>query len=575
MVRQRASVMLVLSLISAWAMALPAYAESKQAAMVLDANTGRVLHEQFADQPRKPASLTKMMTLYMAFSEIEAGRLSYSTKIPVSARAASMAPSKLGLKAGEEIRLIDAMKALITKSANDMAVAVAEKIGGTEANFAKLMTTRARQIGMRSTRFRNASGLPDSRQISTARDMVTLGLRLQEDFPQHYKLFSIKSFDYKGKTYRTHNTLMHGFPGMDGIKTGYTRASGFNLVSSVKADGKHVVAAVFGGTTAATRNAHMRILLYRGLEAASAVKTRQPQPMLVAKPAPVTPRKQDPKASVETAWKAETIRAPAPKPVSKPTAKPSKAAAKPTPPAPAGAVRRPGDQIGAVLARAEEDRQRAASRPSQMDTVVATADGPAQQSVALAAPRLDLGALREAISTRDEGEASATEEPTGIAALIAMMPIEPESAGSGAAPAPVETGEVARPPSTLAEQAQRLAGQDTSTQGEAAAQEQTFAQASTNPLAVIAAAQPTPAANAAFEIQIGAFASAVEAETKLSIARTRVPVLNQHEGILLPVQKGERRIFRARFLRFDERGAANACSELRRAAIDCFVMKSA
>lgn len=254
----------------------------KHATMAIDANTGKVLYNSSGDELRHPASLTKMMTLYMAFELIEAGKLSYDTKIEFSSRAASQPPSKLGLEPGESIRLIDAMKALVTKSANDVACALAEHIGGSEWRFASMMTEKARAIGMKRTVFRNASGLPNDEQVTTARDMLTLAMRLQDDFPEHYKLFKTRSFTYRGKRYRNHNKLLGQLRGIDGIKTGYIRASGFNLVSSIKRDGKYVVAAVFGGRTSATRNAEMTSLIYKSLKKASTEKTRKP--MLVAQP---------------------------------------------------------------------------------------------------------------------------------------------------------------------------------------------------------------------------------------------------------------------------------------------------
>lgn len=260
-----------------------AHAERKSAVLVVDANTGRTLHASAADEPRYPASLTKMMTLYMVFELIERGRLAYNTPIRVSAHAAAAAPSKIDLKEGEEIALIDAIRVLITKSANDVAIAVAEHIGGSEANFARLMTQKAHQIGMRSTTFRNASGLPDPAQVTTARDMATLALRLQDEFPQHYVLFGTRTFAYKGESYRNHNTLLFHYQGTDGIKTGYTRASGFNLVSSVKRGNKHVIGVVFGGASASLRDNAMRTYLNMGLVRASPVRTRRPAPVLMAR----------------------------------------------------------------------------------------------------------------------------------------------------------------------------------------------------------------------------------------------------------------------------------------------------
>ncbi len=258
---------------------------AKYASIAYDANTGNVLFETFAHQPRYPASLTKIMTLYIVFELIEQGRMSYDTLVPISAQAAAQPPSKLGFKVGAQIRLIDAIKALVTKSANDVAVAVAERVAGSEGRFAKLMTKKARQLGMKNTTFRNASGLPNDGQVTTARDMVTLGMRIQDDFPKHYKLFKTRSFTYRGKRYKNHNTLLGRVTGVDGIKTGYIRASGFNLVSSVKRDGKHVIAVVFGGKTARRRNAHMRSIITRALKQASTRKTRKP--ILIARPKPV------------------------------------------------------------------------------------------------------------------------------------------------------------------------------------------------------------------------------------------------------------------------------------------------
>src|SRR5262245_15454446 len=209
--------MLAPLILAAWPLPPPAHAAGKSAVLVVDANTGRVLHESAADELRHPASLAKMMTLYLAFERIEQGRLSYQTKIKISANAAETAPTKLGLEEGDEIALIDAIKALITKSANDMAVAIGEHIAGSEEAFARAMTQKARQLGMAATTFRNASGLPDDEQITTARDMVTLALRLQDDFPQHYPLFATRTFTYKDETFRNHNSLLSNYPGTDGL----------------------------------------------------------------------------------------------------------------------------------------------------------------------------------------------------------------------------------------------------------------------------------------------------------------------------------------------------------------------
>ncbi|APH72582.1 penicillin-binding protein [Aquibium oceanicum] len=248
---------------------VPTSASSKYAAIVIDANSGRTLHAVAADEPRYPASLTKMMTLYMVFEAIQQGRMTPSTQIPVSAYAASRPPTKLYLKAGQSVDADTAMRSLATKSANDVATAVAEYLGGSETRFADMMTAKARQLGMTHTVFRNASGLPDAQQRTTARDMAVLSLALRRHFPSMYGYFGLRGFAYRGKTIRGHNKVLDMVSGADGIKTGYTRASGFNLATSVSRDGKRLVAVVMGEKTARERDALMAQLVERFLPEAS------------------------------------------------------------------------------------------------------------------------------------------------------------------------------------------------------------------------------------------------------------------------------------------------------------------
>ncbi|MBL4784721.1 MAG: D-alanyl-D-alanine carboxypeptidase [Cohaesibacteraceae bacterium] len=242
-------------------MAVAASANSKYAGLVIDAKTGKTLYSNNADSYRFPASLTKMMTLYIMFEELEAGRANSRTKIKFSKKAWGQAPSKLGLKPGETISFQDAIMALITKSANDVATASAEHISGSEVKFARKMTKTARRIGMKRTTFKNASGLPNSAQKTTARDMALLGRALQDRFPIQYKLFKTRSFKYRGRKYGNHNKLLGRVRGVDGIKTGYIRASGFNLVTSVKDKGKYIVAVVLGGRTGKSRDKQMEKLI--------------------------------------------------------------------------------------------------------------------------------------------------------------------------------------------------------------------------------------------------------------------------------------------------------------------------
>ncbi|HKZ96646.1 MAG TPA: serine hydrolase [Hyphomicrobiaceae bacterium] len=595
----------------------PALAATRHAAMVIDANTGAVLYEQFADAPRHPASLTKMMTLYLLFEQIEQGNLTNASKISVSAAAAAVAPSKLDLEPGEEIDVADAVKALITKSANDVAVAVAEHISGSEAGFVRLMNERARQIGMGSTVFTNASGLPNRRQITTVRDILTLALRLQDDFPRQAPLFALKSFEFRGKTHRTHNTLMYGFPGMDGIKTGYTRASGFNLVSSVHIDGKHVVAALFGGATASARNAHMRLMLYRALQKASKEKTRQPRPAPVARrgAAPQTAAKvqegakQRPVRKTETRDEARIAAGAAPK--TAPAAQPStevKAGPPPgpvtTPPVPEAMAPTPQIEIARVhpVRIAPESAPAASAKvPPQQPN---EADGTAAAASAL--PRLDFEGLRAAISSEASSTAAPalaparSEPPASIETIIAETSPSPPGADRPPsmleehvailAESPPEPGRppanfsgrataLGRAPSTLEIQAANLGGADAPAGPDAGGPPAASTQTSTpdaasglkGPVSEPAAAP----AGGGFEIQIGAYASAEEAERRLASARARaVSLLDGHPSLSRPVQKGDRQMFRARFAGFDGGKASRACLELKRVAIDCLVMKA-
>ena len=476
--------------------AAKARADSREAALVVDANSGRVLHASNADARRYPASLTKLMTLYLVFEQMEAGRLKETTPIAISSQAASVPPSKLDLDPGESIQLGAAIRALVTKSANDVAVAIAEHISGSEAAFARAMTAKARQLGMRATVFRNAHGLPDPEQVTTARDIVTLSLALYDHFPRHARIFATRQFNYAGASYRNHNTMLGSFEGMEGIKTGYTRASGFNLASSVRRDGRHVVAVVMGGRTAAARNAEMRKLLTRGLARAGTTKSRQPVLIARAEPAAARPA---------------------------------------TPPA----------------------RQRAALR---------LVEGPQ-----LAAP-----------PTR------AMDEPPIQMARVRTVPVVQERAGSSwyHAPAASPTNAAALPhrfvtpddgrgarPSTLDAQARRI---DSGEPAIYAAEHATPAHTT------VAAAQPAFAppsyagaiSRGDYAIQVGAFASAAEAEARLrEIRHTSGNLLGAAIDLTEPVAQGARTLYRARFAGLDAGPAAETCTALRRQRVDCFVAR--
>ena len=492
----------------------PAYAAPRQASMAIDANTGAVLHNKSGDAVCYPASLTKMMTLYMTFELIEQGQLGYATKIKMTETAAAAPPSKLKLKPGEELTVLNAIKALITKSANDVAAALAEHIAGSEENFARLMTKRGRELGMTSTVFKNASGLPNSEQKTTARDMLKLALHLQDHFPKHYKLFSTRTFTYGGRRYRNHNALLRRYRGVDGIKTGYTRASGFNLVSSVRRHGKHVVAVVFGGKSARVRNAKMRSILNKALAKASRKKTRKP--ILLARAKSPTPPRPTP----------ATRHAP-PRPAERFVS---------TPPGPAAAASKP-----TLNARQPRDT----SQPSI--------------SVAKVRPIPMPAGMQRNDARHDEGDGDNGQTN----ANPAMQSSAASNTGKGAVtrfapPKGVLSGGLL--PSTLQAQPAALARNTSAIQ-----QPQPNTERQRNAAAV--AAGP-------FQIQIGAYIAPADAERQMTLARKRSGgLLDPYRAVAVPVQTGRRQLYRARFQGFERTAAYSTCASLRRLKIDCFVLR--
>jgi D-alanyl-D-alanine carboxypeptidase len=314
------------------------------AEIVVDANSGAVLHATNPDARRHPASLTKIMTLYLLFEQLDAGKLKLDTPLKVSAEAAEQSPTKLGLKPGSTLAVEDAIKGMVTRSANDAAVVVAEAIAGSEDDFARLMTRKAQALGMDNTVYKNASGLPDDNQITTARDQSTLGRAIQERFPRYYKYFSIRSFTFRGESISNHNHLLGKVEGVDGIKTGYINASGFNLVTSVHRGNRYLVAVVMGGSSGGSRDARMRELINDKIALASIKRTVpmvaeaggtpevRPEPMVVtkaeAKPAPTAVAKAEPKSEPKSERKSEPKSEPKPEPMVVTKAEPKVAAAK-------------------------------------------------------------------------------------------------------------------------------------------------------------------------------------------------------------------------------------------------------
>ncbi|WP_288588082.1 SPOR domain-containing protein [uncultured Methylobacterium sp.] len=257
------------------------------AAMVVDAKTGRVMHAVNEDALRHPASITKVMTLYLLFEQLERGKMDLDTPLTVSANAARMPPSKLGVRPGSTVTVEEAIKALVTKSANDIACAIGENIAGSEPAFAEMMTRKAHSLGMSRTHYANASGLPDSDQITTARDLTILARAIQDRFPKYYRYFQTRSFAFKGRVIGNHNHLLGRIEGVDGIKTGYTRDSGFNLMTSARTSDRHIVAVVLGGKSGASRDNIMAKLVQANLPVAYAgARTSAPVIEVAERPRP-------------------------------------------------------------------------------------------------------------------------------------------------------------------------------------------------------------------------------------------------------------------------------------------------
>ncbi|WP_448191217.1 D-alanyl-D-alanine carboxypeptidase [Azospirillum sp. sgz301742] len=259
---------------------------AKYEAIVIDARTGEVLHEQDADALTPPASLTKMMTLYLTFDALDEGRLTLDQALPVSENAQAQSPTKLGLRAGSTIKVETAILGLVTKSANDAAVVLAEAIGGSESHFAEMMTRKGRELGMKRTVFRNPNGLPNPEQVTTARDFAALSQALLKDHPKYYPYFSRRNFMYGSRSIHNHNRLMSRYEGMDGIKTGYTVASGFNLAASAVRDGHRLIAVVMGGKSAVSRDNRMAVLLDDSFAKLRRGKGQDPDAPVVAQAAP-------------------------------------------------------------------------------------------------------------------------------------------------------------------------------------------------------------------------------------------------------------------------------------------------
>ena len=525
------------------------------AAIVLDANSGRVLHADKADELRHPASLTKIMTLYLLFERLDAGKIRLDSQLPVSEHASIQAPTKLGLKPGQSLEVEDAIRGMVTKSANDAAVTVAEAIGGSEGEFADMMTIKAHALGMGRTTYRNASGLPNDDQVTTARDQALLGRAIQERYPRYYQYFSTPSFTYHGQTMRNHNQLLGHVEGMDGIKTGYTQASGFNLVASVRRDSRHIVSVVMGGTSASARDARMRSLIEEYILAAA------PQKTMIAAVAG---------AKADAARKEET------------RAARTRTAANPTAPGTRAADTRPSPNL---TPRAGEGE---GGSPATYSVASASYDRPATPAPTatpgpVAQPATESVGAEMAVPTRGISAPAAASAPDPI------KPIQVKTVKVKMAPAQIAALAPAAPPP--AQVAARDASQDrvplAATPQAAPAEEpkreparDLIAEAirATTPPGSAAkhAAPPVPSVHySGWIIQVGAFDVEREARDRLNAVQAKVGEKLKHASPFTEaVVTGDKTFYRARFAGIQKDDAEAICRQLKRNDIACMTIKN-
>jgi D-alanyl-D-alanine carboxypeptidase len=499
------------------------------AAIVVDGNSGRTIYARNEHELRHPASVTKVMTLYLLFEQLEKGRLRLDTPLMISTHAAAQAPSKLGLRPGETISVENAIKAVVTKSANDIACAIAENIAGDERSFAQMMTQKAHALGMRNTHYANASGLPDPAQITTAYDLAVLGRAIQDRFPRYYRYFSTHSFAYNGALHANHNHLLGRVEGMDGIKTGYTRASGFNLLTSVRRGHHHIVAVVMGGATAAGRDHIMANLIEEHIAGGSTTRTA----------AAIT---EDASAADE-----ET-------PVLQRVSERRMAAAEPEP--------------EPVVEEPEVERhpQRVAAyaEPTTIDREEVGVVAPRQPRHAAAVPASLAPPAAIPVREKVEREPSEKVRPAFVSGVQKRVVEEtPAKKGRG----------------KDAAKAQLAAVIDGSTSSRSA-KARDITPATTTPSAIrastnVAKAEPARPTKPGWMIQIGAAEDPDKANALLSRAKSQLQGFPPSaRAFTEKVQKGNETLYRARFAGLEEQSAQSACKALKKSGFACFTTKN-
>ncbi|WP_342711622.1 D-alanyl-D-alanine carboxypeptidase [Bradyrhizobium sp. B124] len=539
------------------------------ATIVVDGNTGSVLTSNSPDGLRHPASLTKIMTLYLLFERLDSGKMKLDTEMPVSEHASEQDPTKLGLRPGQTIRVEDAIKGLVTRSANDAAVVIAEAIGGSEDDFARMMTRKARALGMSRTTYRNASGLPNDEQITTARDQSTLGRAIQDRFPRYYRYFSTTAFNFRGHTITGHNRLLGSVEGVDGIKTGYTRASGFNLVTSIHRGNRFLVGVVLGGRSGGSRDAIMRNLLAENIgkgattRTAAAITERNPADANVEVADADNARSADtaPVAASEPAAAAVAVQAP--RPASKPSLMAAVAAALPPPPAKPEPQAKPEpapltsgviqtQPIAAIPGSAEP------MKPVKVKTVQVKAG---QIKLAAAGPAQSAPPITSTIPSRGEvPETSNAMMARAAETSRPEMPPQPANFGTGNGILGVLPASSVHAPAAAAAP-QAVASIEPTTRSLQAAPQTSVVKSG--------------AAHSGWIIQVGALESEGEANKRIDLARSSARgLLSKADPFTEVVAKDNRKLYRARFAGLERDQAEAACKTLKRAEISCITVRN-
>ncbi|MGA7805631.1 serine hydrolase [Bradyrhizobium sp.] len=542
--------------------------------IIVDANSGATLESNSPDGLRHPASLTKVMTLYLLFERLESGKMRLDTEMPVSEHASEQAPTKLGLRPGQTIAVEDAIKGIVTRSANDAAVVIAEAIGGDEDDFAKMMTHKAHALGMSRTSYHNASGLPDDEQLTTARDQATLGRAIQERFPRYYRYFSTLSFNYHGQSISNHNHLLGAVEGVDGIKTGYTRASGFNLLTSMRRGNRHLIGVVMGGRSGGSRDAIMRNLLAENLDKAStnhtvAAVTERNASDTSADVADAAPSGPAQNVQVASAADVSALPARAPTPVSKVAAAFAQAAAA-LPPARTKAE--PAPLTSGVIQTTPIAIMPGSSEPMKPVRVKTVQIKAAPMKLASAGPYQTVPPVTNALPAArpDTAETSSTlAARAGAARLGANQPtakpemerpdLPPQPPGHGTGNGLLGVLPASSLPAASASQAMAYAAPPP-----AAIQPQPVQQDSNKPVAV----------HTGWIVQVGALESEDEAQQRIEAARSGAHgLLSKADPFTEPVMaKGDRKLFRARFAGLDRDQAEAVCKALKRSEISCMTV---